>query len=59
MQEDRTSRAIYHSILGMLGVPLVMLGGLVSLIVVNNRARGRANGPSGSGDAGSLPDEAP
>jgi len=36
----------------MLGVPLVMVGGLVSLIVVNNRARARAHGPSGSGDAG-------
>jgi hypothetical protein len=43
----------------MLGVPLVMLGGLASLIVVNNRARARAHGPQGPDDAGPPLDEAP
>jgi hypothetical protein len=41
-QNDRTARAIYHSILGMLGVPLVLVGGLGALVFVNSRALTKA-----------------
>lgn len=40
-KNERTANAFKWSIYTMLGVPFVMLGGLISLVVVNVRARER------------------
>jgi hypothetical protein len=36
---NRLSRGFYYSILTMMGIPTVLVGGLVGLVVVNNRSR--------------------